>query len=182
MKAWSYFELSELPGEIKQLHRIRSGNRLDCVNFYSPDNNLRGLTFFVNFKGQLYFSKTRPNLFVGADIRRQSSLALITSVKGKTYNLSSIYIDIPERSDMGYGNPSSQKMLGSGDKPNPLYAFRNDLYIFLMNEIRSRVELIIIPDQKNLWLSYYQRFLNGEFEEAVNWLRENSKPFFKYDL
>ncbi|SNS53058.1 hypothetical protein SAMN05421640_0541 [Ekhidna lutea] len=181
MSNWSYFNFVELPEEVKQAYKIRSKNRLDCISYFSPDETLRGYTFFVNFKGMLYMNKSQPRSFVNADIKRQTDLALINSVKGNSYNISSIYIDIPDRIDIGYGWPSNKKMLGSkGEKPNPLFAFKNDLYIFIMNQERSQIELIVIPEMRHLWLSFYQRFLNDDFCIELDELRERATALFSY--
>lgn len=168
MKDWYYFKLVDLPENIKKAHKIRGVERLDCVEAYYPDNEMRGLTFFVNHKGQLFFSKTKPKFFSKADNRRQANIALTKSINGNSYNLSSIYIDAPEHSQYGHGNPPHAKLLGlKKNKPNPLYAFRNDLYLFISNQNSSVVELIIIPDEKNLWNSYYWRLINGDYDKAL---------------
>lgn len=171
--------LEELSSKVRTENNLNpdTKDRLDCTSYYSSDESLRGLEFFKNKKGQIYFYRTKPKIIVEAAIKRQTDLLL----GGKSINLSSIYIDGVECSKYGYGNPPAKPMLGKKNKkPNPLFSFRNDLYLFVMNEERTQIELVIIPDQKSLWLSHYQKLIADELEEELNFLRSQSKPLFNY--
>ena len=143
---WIYFKFHNLPQVARDKFNIKSPNRLDCVSIYNPDD-YKGLTFFVNNKGQMYLYRTLTSAIVQTDPMRQANFMLT----GKSINLSSIYNDL-HRPGFGYGNPPHSKMLGrKRNKPNPLYTWRDDLYLFIFNPDYTEIELIIIPDGKNLW-------------------------------
>jgi hypothetical protein len=69
----------------------------------------------------------------------------------------------------------------SNGTPNPLFPFRNDGYLFLVNTDYTEIELLIIPDGRNLISSYYQKMIDGGFEEEVNLLRKQARPFYRYE-
>ena len=174
---WIYYKLQNLPQEIKQKFNIKSLARLDCVSFYN-ENNYKGMTYFVNNKGHMHFYKSPARKICNSDLKRQA----VWMLTNKSINLSSIFVELVEYPQYGYGNPPHQKVLGKGYKPNPLFAFRNDLYLFIINADYSEIELIIVPEQKNLWNTYYFKLIQGELNEIIQNLRDNSKPFFDYGL
>jgi len=175
---WIYFKFQDLPDEIRERFNIKSPNRLDCTLTNNP-NDYKGLTFFVNGKDQLYLYKTPAKEISNSDPKRRADWAFT----GKSVNLTSLFVDLPEYPEYAYGYPPYSKMLGrKKDKPNPLYAFRNDLYLFILNADYSEIDIIIIPDGKNLWNSFYLKLIQGEFDETINNLRDRSKTFFDYGL
>ncbi len=182
IKEWCYFKFQELTPEIRTKNKMKpdTKNRLDCVSAYTPNIDLRGLTFFVNNKNQMYLYKTPAREISKADLKRQASWMLTGHANGLSINLSSIFIDVPEYPQYAYGNPPYQKMIGRGKKPNPLFSFRNDLYLFILNSDYTEIELIIIPEQKNLWNQYYIKLIQGEFTDVIKHLRENASAFFDY--
>ena len=55
----AYYKLAILPDEVKATNKIRSKARLDCILFSDMvAGGYKGLTNFVNSKGQLFFYKT----------------------------------------------------------------------------------------------------------------------------
>jgi len=175
---WIYYKFLDLPAEPRQRFNIKSPNRLDCISANNPQD-YKGLTFFVNGKGQLYLYKTPAKNISRSDPRRRADWALT----GKSINLTSLFIDLPDYPQYAYGyGPYSQYLGKKKDKPNPLYAFRNDLYLFILNADYSELEIIIIPDGKNLWNSFYLKLIQGEFDKQIDNLRDNAIPFFDYGL
>jgi len=172
------YKFQSLPDEVKSLNKIKSESRLDCVSFTDKvTGNYKGLTFFVNTKGQFFLYKTIPDSFIEADRKRISEWSLTS----KSINLSSIYIDDIEHFEIGYGYPNPNKFLGKKRVPNPLFEFRNDAYLFIMNKDLSEIELLVIPDGRNLIRSYYQKLLDGGFNNEIRELRNQAKLFYNYD-
>ena len=173
----AYFKLSVLNDELKAANKIRSKDRLDCISFTDMvAGNYKGLTKFVNHKGQLFFYKTQCRDFVNTDSKRLAEWSLT----GNGLNFSSIYIDDLDCPEIGYGYPNANRLLSNGS-PNPLFDFRNDGYLFLMNKDYSEIELLIIPDGRNLISSYYQKLIDNGFDNEIRQLRQQAKLFYKYD-
>jgi hypothetical protein len=171
----AYFKLITLSEALRVANKIRSKARLDCISFTDLSGNYKGLTNFVNHKGQLFFYKTLCRDFINTDSKRLAEYSLTNDL-----NFSSIYIDDLDIPEVGYGYPNAKRHLGNGS-PNPLFEFRNDGYLFLVNKDYSEIELFIIPDGRHLISSYYQRFLDGGFDDEVCQLRKQAKVFYKYD-
>ena len=172
-KIVAMYTLRVLPDEVKTKFKIKSQTRRDCIS-YAGDKGL--LTFFVNSKGQLYFYITPCIQFVKADGNRLADFSLTNGGQ----NLSSVYID-DDFPEVGYGTPNAKRFLKDGT-PNPQYPFRNYAYIFLMNHDLSEIEILIIKDGRNLIHNYYERFIDGDFNEEIKNLRKAAKPFFDYGL
>jgi hypothetical protein len=173
----AYFKLAVLNDELKAANKIRSKDRLDCISFTDMvAGNYKGLTKFVNHKGQLFFYKTQCRDFVNTDSKRLAEWSLT----GNGLNFSSIYIDDLDCPEIGYGYPNANRLLSNGS-PNPLFDFRNDGYLFLMNKDYSEIELLIIPECRNLISSYYQKLIDNGFDNEIRQLRQQAKLFYKYD-
>jgi hypothetical protein len=173
----AYYKLARLSDEVRAANKIRSKARLDCVSFTDMVvGNYKGLTNFVNHKGQLFFYKTPCRDFVTTDSKRLAEWSLT----GNGLNFSSIYIDDLDCPEIGYGYPNASRHLSNGSE-NPLFDFRNDGYLFLMNKDYSVIEILIIPDGRNLISSYYQKFIDGGFDDEVRQLRQQAKPIYQYD-
>jgi hypothetical protein len=171
----TYYKLALLPDEIRTANKIRSKQRLDCIAF-TDLIDYKGLTYFVNFKGQLFFYKTPCRDFVNTDRKRLAEWSLTNN----SINLSSIYIEDFDFPEIGFGYPNAKRLLSNGSI-NPMFDFRNDGYLFLMNSDYTEIEILIIPEGRNLITGYYQRFIDNGFEAELKRLRELSKPFCKYD-
>lgn len=174
----AYYRFIVLPDEVRILNKIKSESRLDCICFTDKvTGNYKGLTYFVNSKGQFFLYKTMPESFIEAEKKRISEWSLTS----KSINISSIYIEDIEHSEIGYGYPNPKRCIGKNKEPNPLYDFRNDGYLFLMNKDLTEIELFIIPDGRNLIRSYYQKLKDGGFDAEVRELRNQAKLFYNYD-
>jgi hypothetical protein len=172
-----YYRFETLPDDVKVQNKIRSKARLDCTKHYDKINGgYNGLTYFVNYKGQLFFFKTPARDFINTDSKRLAEWSLTND----GLNLSSIYIDDLDFPEIGYGYPNANRLLKNGT-PNPLFEFRNDGYLFLMNKDYSLIELLIVPDGRNLINSYYQKLIDGGFDDELNKFRLQATPFYKYD-
>lgn len=172
----AYYKLAILPDEVRAANKIRSKARLDCISFIDMvAGNYKGLTNFVNYKNQLFFYKTSCRDFVNTDSKRLAEWSLTNEL-----NFSSIYIDDLDFPKIGYGYPNANRLLSNGNQ-NPLFEFRNDGYLFLINKDYSEIELLIIPDGRNLISSYYQKLIDGGFDDEVRKLRQQAKIFYQYD-
>lgn len=173
----AYYKLALLPDEVRASNNIRSKARLDCIAFTDKVvSNYKGLTNFVNYKGQLFFYKTPCRDFINTDSKRLSEWSLT----GNGINFSSIYIDDLDFPEIGYGYPNAKRLLCNGSE-NPLFEFRNDGYLFLINKDYSEIELLVIPDGRNLISSYYQKMIDGGFDDEIRQLRIEAKHFYRYD-
>tara|TARA_R110000850_G_C9980203_1_gene465927 strand:- start:2480 stop:3022 length:543 start_codon:yes stop_codon:yes gene_type:complete len=173
----AYYKLATLPEEVRAANKIRSKKRLDCICFTDMvAGGYKGLTNFVNSKEQLFFYKEDCRDFVNTDSKRLAEWRLTA----QSLNLSSIYIDDLDYPEIGYGYPNPNR-LRSNDKENPLFEFRNDCYLFIINKDYTEIELLIIPDGRNLISSYYQNMIDGGFDDEIRELRKQAKGFYKYD-
>ena len=173
----AYYKLATLPEEVRAANKIRSKKRLDCICFTDMvADGYKGLTNFVNSKEQLFFYKTPCRDFVRTDSKRLAEWSLT----GGGLNFSSIYIDDLDCPEIAYGYPNPNRLVGK-DKENPLFEFRNDCYLFIINKEYTEIELLIIPDGRNLISSYYQNMIDGGFDDEIRELRKQAKGFYKYD-
>lgn len=176
----AYYKLALLPDDVRAINKIKSKARLDCIVFTDKvAGGYKGLTFFVNdkrHKGQLFFYKTPCRDFISTDSKRLAEWSLT----GNGLNVSSIYIDDTDFPEIGYGYPNANRLLKDGSQ-NPLFQYRNDGYLFLINQDYSEIELFVIPDGRNLISSYYQKFIDGGFDDEVNQLRQQAIIFYSYE-
>jgi hypothetical protein len=173
----AYYKIATLPDEVRAANKIRSKARLDCISFTDKvGGSYKGLTNFVNYKGQLFFYKTACRDFVNTDSKRLAEWSLT----GNGLNFSSIYIDDLDYPEIGYGYPNANRLLSNGSQ-NPLFEYRNDGYLFVMNKEYSEIELLIVPDGRNLISSYYQKLIDGGFDDELSILRQDSKVYYQYD-
>lgn len=167
-----YFKLVALPDEVKAKNKIRSKDRLDCITY---TGNYYGLTNFVNKQGQLSFYKTPCREVVKASIKRRAEWSLTNN----SLNFSSIYIEDFDFLGYGYGYPNAKPRLSNGE-PNPIYPFKNDGYLFILNKDYSQIEILIIRDGRNLISHYYQHLIDGHFDTEIQKMRAEARPFFEY--
>lgn len=173
----AYYKLVILPNDVRTINKIKSKARLDCTSFTDMvAGGYKGLTNFVNSKGQMFFYKTPCRDFINTDSKRLAEWSLT----GNGLNVSSIYIDDTDFPEIGYGYPNANRLLKDGSQ-NPLFQFRNDGYLFLLNQDYTEIELFVIPDGRNLISSYYQKMIDGGFDDDVKRLREQAKVFYSYD-
>jgi hypothetical protein len=171
----AYFKFESLTDEARAKHGIRSKGRIDCTAYTNPNNYL-GLIDFINAKGQMYLYKIPAREFVKANSKRLAEWALSN---GKL-NLSSIYFEDTDYTEYGYGYPNANRLLSNG-QPNPLFTYRNDCYLFLINPSLTTVEVLVIANGRNLTGAYYQRLIDGELDSELEQQRAQAKPFFDYE-
>ncbi len=172
-----YFKLSQLPEHVRVLNKIRSKSRLDCVSYLDmlPDG-YKGLMNFINAKGQLFYYKTPCREFVVTETKRLAEWSLT----GGSLNFSSIYVDDTDYPEFGYGYPNANRLL-SNNSSNPLFVFRNDGYLFIANRDYTEIEVLVIQDGRNLINSYYQKLIDGGFDEQLGQMRKQARAFHIYD-
>jgi hypothetical protein len=167
-----YYKLVALSDEVKALNKIRSKARLECI---ASTGNYKGLTNFVNKQGQLFFYKTPCREFIEANSKRVAEWSLTNS----SLNFSSIYIEDFDFLEYGYGYPNAKPRLSNGE-PNPLYPFKNDGYLFIVNKDYTQIEVLILADGRNLISHYYQHLIDGYFDAEIQRLRLEARPYFEY--
>lgn len=172
-----YYKFSALSDEVKELNKIKSKARLDCIAYTDKDkSNNKGLTNFVNSKGQLFLYKTPAREIANTDSKRLAEWMLTNN----SLNFSSIYIEDVDCPELGYGYPNSKRLLSNGNQ-NPLFTFREDAYLFIVNSDYTEIEVFVIIGGRNLISSYYQIMIDGGFDERIKELRRQSIPYFKYE-
>jgi hypothetical protein len=172
----SYYKFAALSDEVMQAHKIRSKQRIDCIAHAHAKESYKGLMPFQNTKGHLALYKIPARDIVTANSKRIAEWSLSNG----NLNLSSIYIEDMDCPLVGYGYPNSNPRLGNGNR-NPLFEFRNDGYLFVLNSDYSEIEVLIIKDGRNLIGSYYQMMIDGAFDEQLQKLRGQAEPFFLYE-
>jgi hypothetical protein len=171
-----YFKFIVLPEELRKQHKIKSLNRLDCIAYSDAGLiELNGLMNFVNVKGQLVFYPTRANQFVKAHSSRIAQWAL---TGGSSLNFSSLFM-MAQFPQFAWGCPNSRAKLKSGEV-NPMAAFKNDGYLFLLNSDFTEVEVLILPHCAHIIELLFQQLLDGNFDEEIEAMRGQAKPFFNY--
>ena len=179
-KDWLYFNLEVLNPVIRVSNNLKptTKDRYDCTRFNIPNDNDRGFRFFKNPKGMIYLKRTESVPVIKCEEDRRAEYFL----SGKSINFSSIYHKGSEER-YAFGNPSSREVLGKKHKKNnPFYQYKNDLYLFIINEDYTRIEIIIIPEMKNHESTYYSCLVNGEFNHDLEELRSKSITYYDYGL
>ena len=170
----AYFKFINLPEQIKKDHNIRSKVRLDCIQ-YSGD--YKGLDCLKNHKGMIFLYPTPANNFISADSNRMAEWSLTKS----SLNFTSLFIEDLDYPELAYGYPNSSRLLNNGED-NPFYPYRHDGYLFILNKDITKLELIVIPESRNLISSYYQLLIDGEMDSNIKQLRQQAQTFYDYGL
>ena len=170
----AYYKLSILSDDLKAANKIKVGAktpRYDCIEFIGA---YEGINPFVNPKGMFKLSYADSNDVVNTDKRRVGEFAL---VGGKSLTFSSLYSI--EGSNFYYGYPNGKPFLKDG-RQNPLIQYRNDLYVFVIDKDFAQIELLVLPNQKGYALELFQSFTEGDFDDDLEKLKNNSNTFFSY--
>jgi hypothetical protein len=170
-----YYKLVTLSEEIKTQNKIKAGAivpRLDCVEMAG---NYKGLAPFMNSKGMLYFNLTPSREIIEAHGKRYAEFCLTVN----SLNFGSLYkfFDQPNYS---YSYPNSKPTIGKQRNPNPLFTFKNDLYLMIVAPDYSQIEILIIEDCKNYAEHYLQNLIDGIYDEEIDRLKKEVKPMFEY--
>ncbi len=171
-----YVKLEMLSSTIKEQNKLRpSKSRLDATLYNGKYTDV--LKPFENKKGMLYLNLTAQKDFVKVKEDRMTEFSLT----GKNMNFSGLYFEEIENPYFCYGYPLGKPMLSNGT-PNPCFAYRNDLYLFIVNQTYTQMELLVFRNAKNFAVDYLQMLCNGEFDTQIEDLRQNAKPFYDYGM
>jgi hypothetical protein len=91
-------------------------------------------------------------------------------------NFSSVYLDNLKIGEMkiGYGEPPQTAKL-KGDKKNPFFDNRVDGYLFVVSNDLNMIEILIVPNGRQLIKGYAGMLADGLLNEALNELRKSAK-------
>jgi hypothetical protein len=174
-----YFKLVTLSEEVKAQNKIKLGAkiiRLDCKEYAG---NYTGLESAKNKKGMLFFNVTKSKEIVKAHSNRKAEYCLTGSKNGCSINYGSIYKSV-EFPVFAYSYPNSNPTIGKDSHPNPLYTFRNDLYLMIVAPDYSQIELLIVEDGKNHFEHHFQNLIDGLYDEVIERLKKEVKPMYEY--
>ena len=95
-------------------------------------------------------------------------------------NFSSVYLDNLKTGEMliGSGEPPQTVELKDGkkgSKQNPFYESRDDGYLFLIAPDLNTIEILIIPNGRQLIKGYAKMLSDGVLNETLNVLRKQAK-------
>ena len=91
-------------------------------------------------------------------------------------NFSSIYFDDLKIGELliGYGEPPQAKEL-KGGKENPFFDNRMDGYLFIVAPDQNTIEILVVPQGRQLIRGYAAKLADGQLNEALNDLRKQAK-------
>jgi len=91
-------------------------------------------------------------------------------------NFSSLYFDSLKigESLIGYGEPPQMAKL-KGDRVNPFFENREDGYLFIVSPDMNTIEILIVPQGRQLIRGYAQKLADGQLNGALNELRRSAK-------
>jgi hypothetical protein len=91
-------------------------------------------------------------------------------------NFSSVYLKNLKIGEtlIGYGEPPQEKEL-KGDKQNPFFDNRADGYLFIIAPDLKTIEILIVPQGRQLIRGYAAKLADGQLNEALNELRKSAK-------
>ena len=91
-------------------------------------------------------------------------------------NFSSVYLENLKIGEtlIGYGEPPQVKEL-KGGKQNPFSDNRADGYLFVISPDLKTIEILIVPQGRQLIRGYAQKLADGQLNEALNELRKSAK-------
>ena len=93
-------------------------------------------------------------------------------------NFSSVYLQGLKLGDMRicYGEPPRAERL-KGDKQNPFYENRADGFLFLIAPDESVIEVLVVPQGRQLIRGYAAKLADGQLNEDLNELRKAAKSW-----
>ncbi len=91
-------------------------------------------------------------------------------------NFSSVYLDNLKVGEtlIGYGEPPQTKELKSG-KQNPFFDNRADGYLFVISPNLNTIEILIVPQGRQLIRGYAAKLADGQLNEVLNEIRKSAK-------
>ena len=93
-----------------------------------------------------------------------------------TINFSSVYLQSLKIGEtlIGHGEPPQMERFKNG-KPNPFFESKADGYLFLITPDLSTIEILIVPQGRQLIRGYAAKLADGVLNEALNELRKSAK-------
>lgn len=172
----AYYDLAILHDEVKAKHKLKVGAKTTSLHCIRSAGFYKGIFPFKNKKGMFFLYLTKANTMVTTTDERRSDYVL----QNNSLNFSSIYPLLrPEFSGFAWGEPNNKKNLSNG-KPNPMYEFKDDGFLFIIKPDYSKVELLIIEGGRYLIQGYLKQLASGEFDDALYQMRIKAQPFFEY--
>jgi hypothetical protein len=94
-------------------------------------------------------------------------------------NFSSVYFENLKIGEalIGYGEPPQAKEL-KGGKANPFFESRADGYLFVVSKDLKTIEILIVPQGRQLIRGYAAQLADGNLSEALEPVRKNAKNDF----
>jgi hypothetical protein len=128
------------------------------------------LQSIVNAKGEIvmYYQrneKCNPNSTAETRLQCKGSV-----------NFSSVYLENLKIGEtlIGYGEPPQAKEL-KGGKQNPFFDNRADGYLFVISPDLKTIEILIVPQGRQLIRGYAAKLADGQLNEALDGLRKSAK-------
>lgn len=161
-----YAKLERCNGRIKTLKyriMVESG-------YYAPMEKLKGKDGYISM--YLQSQRNERNDIPAMWLQAKNSLNF-TGLKS--------YFTDGKISGFAYGYPHDEKTYSKKTIPNPFFDYRNDGFLFIINDditgvAPSNIELIVLEDAKPLIAAYCKQLLMGGFDEALKLLRGQAKP------
>lgn len=172
----AYYKLSVLSDEVKAKNKIKVGAkipRFDCIEY---NGKYSGIEPFVNKKGIFKLSLMYCKEFIQCNKSRMAEFAL---TGGQNLNFSSMYGHA--NCQFYYGNPNGRPFLKDKRK-NPVFSFRNDLFIFKVSEDFDTLEIFVLPNQKGFAIEIIEGFIGGDFDDEIQKIKVGAKSFYDYGL
>jgi hypothetical protein len=91
-------------------------------------------------------------------------------------NFSSVYFENLKIGEtlIGYGEPPQTKEL-KGGKQNPFFDNRADGYLFVVSSDLKTIEILIVPQGRQLIRGYAAKLADGQLNEPLTELRKSAK-------
>jgi hypothetical protein len=168
------YKLEILSSAQREKNKLRQAIcRRDCTQY---SGIYKGIEPFMNPKGMFFLSLAEQKNFVSSHIKRQAEFSL----EGQNLKFSGLYFEDPENPQFAFGYPF-QKPHFKDSTINPVFEYRNDLYLFMTDSHYLTFEILIFKGARNLASDYFQMLINGDFDNEIEDHRNNYKKFYPYD-
>lgn len=144
------------------------------AGYYPPMEQLVGRDGYVS----VYLQEKRETQ------TKSSTPKMSLQAKG-SLNLTGLkdYFTDGKLSGVAYGYPFDQPTYAKGKKPNPLYEYKNDGFLFVIHQDESNptdltpteIEMLVVEGGKTLIASYCKMLVMGGFDEVLGELRQQAQ-------
>ena len=162
-----YARLEYTPGTKQPKYIIAA-----AAGYYEPMERLQGKDGYISF----YLLEKLKEGVNAPSMRLQGKNSLnLTGLKD--------YFVEGKLSGFAYGYPNNKPTYGTKrEKANPFFDYRKDAFLFKIHQAESEIipdviEMIVLADAKCLAASYCKQLQMGGFDDALNDLRKQAKPF-----